>query len=172
MDMSSDTRTRDFFTGATVGAPVNDDHLFPATAFFFEGCCRLFDMRPEEPARFSLHEGTCGLRGEFTGIRDSRTGYKYDHFSSHEWRGECCQQEHSPVSGLDPVNLIGWHDPDNTRDVGDCCSRNRTGPGTFEHVMDLDHPRVGMVTDGTAGIDTNMVEADPAPGIFPGYEVL
>jgi hypothetical protein len=37
--------------------------------------------------------------------------------------------------------------------------------------MDLDHSRVAVIADGAAGIDPDMVEAEPPSGIRTRYQV-
>jgi hypothetical protein len=38
--------------------------------------------------------------------------------------------------------------------------------------MDLNLPGMGVVPDSAAGIDKDMMEAEPAPGILSRYQVL
>jgi hypothetical protein len=92
--------------------------------------------------------------------------------SSYEWRRERCEQEQAAVSCVDPVNLIRRHYPDYAGSVRDDTAFQRAGPASCDHVMDLNLPGMGVVADSAAGIDKDMMEAEPAPGILSRYQVL
>jgi hypothetical protein len=92
--------------------------------------------------------------------------------SSHEWRRERCEQEQAAVSCVDPVHPVRWHYPDDAGSVRDDTAFQRAGPVSRDHVMDLNLPGMGVVADSAAGIDPDMVEAEPAPGVLSRYEVF
>ena len=86
----------------------------------------------------------------------------------HTSGGEKVASSRSPsVSCVDPVNGVGRHDAHDPRDIPDLLSRNGAGPFTGNDIVDLHLPGMGMVADGTAGIDPDMVEAERPPVSFP-----
>jgi hypothetical protein len=89
----------------------------------------------------------------------------------HQRGHERCQQEQPFVSGLDAVHPVGRHDPDNAVIVGDNCSRKRAASAASEDIMDLHLPGMGMVANGTTGIDPYMMQAQTSPGIFSCHQV-
>jgi hypothetical protein len=66
---------------------------------------------------------------------------------------------------------IGSHNADNARLIGDIFSRKRAGTLACDYIMNLYLSGMGMVTDGTAGIDSNMMEAHASTGIAAGDKV-
>lgn len=69
------------------------------------------------------------------------------------------------------MHLIRGHDPDNTGDVGNLCSGKRAGPGTSQHIMDLNLTGMRVITNGTAGINSYVMQAHTPPGIFSCHQV-
>jgi hypothetical protein len=113
--------------------------------------------------------GICRMRLSASAAQHGMLSFFMEHL--HQRGRECRQQEQSLVSGLDAVHLVSRHDADNAGVVGNNCSCKRTASIACEGIVDLHLPGMGVVTDGTAGIDPYMVQAYVPAALFSGHQV-
>jgi hypothetical protein len=153
-------------------APVDDNDPVRVTHLVFQCCGRLLHVCPLVPARVLLHQDLGCLRREFAGIRDTGTGDKQNHgLPSDEGWTEGRKQQEPLFSCNNPVHGIGRHDAHNPRDIPNILVPDRANTLSRKYIVDLHLAGMGVVANGAAGIDPDLVEADPAAGIVPGHQV-